>query len=718
MFVIKRDGSQEELDIMAIRKQTIPACEGLDGVSYEELELSTHLFFKDGIRTEDIQRALIDTARDKVSADSPNWSYVAGRLTLYDLYHKIKKEYNKKGRSGDIYSYITLQNYIEHNECIFSDWFSKYSKEEIEELNKCIDSSRDLLYNQSQIGILLKMYLAKKDGNISELPQHMHMAISMFIMQNETNNRLEYVKELYNSLSNLHWINPTPINSNGRLNSGTLISCLINIMDDNRESIMNKIREIAIGSAQGAGYGVCMSKIRSLGSTIAGRPNSSGGKVPFMKMVEYTCLAFNQGGRRPGSAAIYIECWDIDIFNFINTKNKSGEERTKVEQVYPAVIYNDEFMKRLESDTINKTSSTWTLFDPQDTPDLVDLYGEEFSRRYKEYEEEFKNNPSRFNPNTNIVTIKQILKEHIIKYTESGMPFVMHKCNVNRQNPNKHLGMIYSSNLCVEILLPTSSKYTAVCNLGAINLSRVGHDMDLLQKTIKIGIRAMDNSIELSDYPSEESKRFQSELRTVGMGSVGEAELIAEKKIMYGSQEHKEFADMLWRTISETAHNVTQELAKEKGSCQARPGYRNSYLMAIAPNSTSAVFAGTTNGLEPVFAKYWIEESNGRTFGITAPNITEENEKYYINAFEVDPFDYLDVAAIRQKYVDMGMSINLFIHPERSSTSLIRDLILYSWKKGLKTLYYLRSQPPTNTDLNEKLLVKRNTEIKCVGCEN
>lgn len=805
---------------------------------------------------------------------------------------------------------------------------------------------------------------------------------------------------------------------------------------------------------------MCMSKVRSLGSKIAGRPNSAGGKVPFMKILEYTCLALNQGGRRPGSAAIYIECWDLDVFDFLNTKNKSGEERTKVEQVYPAIVYNDEFMKRLESDTINKTDSTWTLFDPQDVPDLVELYGEEFSKRYNEYEEEFKNNPSRFNPNTNVITIKQLLKEHIIKYTESGMPFVMHKCNVNKANPNKHLGTVYSSNLCVagetliltkqlgnvpigrlvengifkidcwngsewspttlfrtskqqevltveldsgihiyatpyhkwwindkytteimletkdlkpgmklikrpfdlvehgtaqlpyayesglftaegcehyknnntktpdyilhlyngkinlgqhlrnvksvskiqkmensirqtyflqsstmlpkhsipsrvysvksrlewlaglfdgdgcllnnngaqsiqisssnydfiyglhfmlmelginskvrklrdeggyllpvnngtggykeyicktayrlfiagmecnkllelgykanrvmpvyhnyqrqatafnvvvsvkrefieaptycgneplrnmltfngqvtgnctEVLLPTSQTHTAVCNLGAINLARVGNDIDLLKKTIKLGIRAMDNSIDLTSYPSEESKRFQSERRTTGMGSVGIAELIANKKIYYGSKEHKELTEYLWKIISDTANETSRELAKEKGECIARPGYRNSYLMAIAPNSTSAVFAGTTNGLEPVFAKYWVEESNGKTFVITAPGINEENKKYYVNAFEVDPFDYLDVAGVRQKFIDMGMSTNLFIHPDKASVSYIRDLILYSWKRGLKTLYYLRSQPPTNTDLNDKPLTKRNTEIKCVGCEN
>ena len=297
MFVIKRDGSQEELDIMSIRKQTQPACEGLEGVSYEELELSTHLFFKDGIKTEEIQQALIDTARDKVSIEQPNWSYVAGRLTLYDLYHKIKKEYGKKGYSGDIYSYISLKDYIEHNDSILSEWKEKYTNNEIEELNKCIDSKRDLLYNQSQMGVLLKMYLAKLNGNISELPQHMHMAIAMFIMQNEKSNRIQLVKDLYDSLSNLYWINPTPINSNGRLNSGSLISCLITTPDDNSESIMSKVKEVAIGSRSGSGWGVCLSKLRSLGSVISGRPNSGGGKVPFMKLLEYTCLAFNQGGK-------------------------------------------------------------------------------------------------------------------------------------------------------------------------------------------------------------------------------------------------------------------------------------------------------------------------------------------------------------------------------------------------------------------------------------
>lgn len=297
MQVIKRDGTKEELDISNIRKQTIPACEGLKGTSYEELELSAQIAFKDGIKTTDIQQILIDTARNKVDIDVPNWTYVAQRLSLYDLYHNIKRYYDKK-ESGDVYSKVTLLMYITKNKSIFSDWYTKYTDEEIEELQKEIDPTRDLLYDNAGFELMKKMYLAKKNGNIVELPQYMHMGIAMFCMQNEDRSkRLQLIKDYYNITSKLLYVNATPINANARLNMGSYISCILTTVEDSTKSITDVMTELAYASRNGSGVGVDISRIRSVGSQIGTKSNAAGGKIPFIKIYNDIALAWNQAGK-------------------------------------------------------------------------------------------------------------------------------------------------------------------------------------------------------------------------------------------------------------------------------------------------------------------------------------------------------------------------------------------------------------------------------------
>lgn len=297
MQVKKRNGSLAPLDLSQVRKQTIPACEGLKNVSYEEVELNAKVMLYDGVTSEEIQKAIIKSACNLISIEQSDYTYVAARLTLYDLYHKIKHLYNKEKR-GDVYQAITLQDYIDFNKEILSDWYSKYSKEEIEELNSVIDGKRDLLFNIGGVITMMSKYLAKIDYNkISELPQHMHMAIAMYVMQNEDKDkRLEYVKELYEANSTLKYINPTPLNGNGRLNRGGLISCLISTIADNTEDIMDKYKDIAIGSKLGAGWGIDFSRIRGLGGPIGINKNAAGGVVPFLKVCNDILLSWNQGG--------------------------------------------------------------------------------------------------------------------------------------------------------------------------------------------------------------------------------------------------------------------------------------------------------------------------------------------------------------------------------------------------------------------------------------
>lgn len=309
MHVIKRDGSKQELDLTQIRKQTIPACEGLNNVSYEKLELAVSYQMRDGIRSKDIQRALIDAAHNLISVEHSDYTYVAARLSLYDIYHGIKRKHNKQG-SGCVYEKISLLDNIEINKDVYDDFYTKYSKEEILELNKVIESERDLLFNYAGVKMLINRYLVKhipeelEDRKeltidyITELPQHMFMCLAMYNMQDEDKDkRLQLVKETYEITSKLEFIYPTPMLSNGRLKRGGLISCLVNTIPDDINGMFDKIKEIAIGSKHGAGWGIDVSDLRSTGANIGINKNASKGKLPILKVLNDTLLAIDQGGK-------------------------------------------------------------------------------------------------------------------------------------------------------------------------------------------------------------------------------------------------------------------------------------------------------------------------------------------------------------------------------------------------------------------------------------
>lgn len=295
MKVQKRGGRLEELNIENIRKQTIPACEGLAGTSYEDLELSASILFTDGIKTSDIQKALINTAHNKISLDKPNWGFVAARLGFYDIYHTIKETYRIK-ESGDVYKHVTLQMYLDRAKHILSDFVNKYSKEDIEKLNSIIDSKKDMLFNYPGYRVLKDRYLLIDLGELIELPQHMIMAIAMFVAQNEED-KVYWASEFYKVISDLKFIPATPIQSNGRVKNGSTASCFLTSIADTSDSIFDSYKEIAFGSKVGGGWGVDVTRLRSLGSTIGHRLNAAGGAIPFIKILNDIALAVDQNGR-------------------------------------------------------------------------------------------------------------------------------------------------------------------------------------------------------------------------------------------------------------------------------------------------------------------------------------------------------------------------------------------------------------------------------------
>lgn len=718
MKVQKRNGTTQELDIAHIRKQTIPACEGLTNVSYEELELGAKIMFTDGITTKKIQEALIRSAESKIALDAPDWMYVAARLRLYDLYHRIKHYYGHTGadKDGNVYDKVDLYTVINKNYDIYTRRItSLYTKESIEELNKEIKSERDKLLTTAAVQTLVSRYLGVRGSDTFELPQHMFMLIAMFVASDEESEekRVHWSKIYYEELSSLRMIAATPINSNGRFKDSSTASCFLASFPDNLEGIFDGYKEVARASKAGGGLGIDISRMRALGSRIRHRDNAAGGVIPFTKVLNDIALAVDQGGVRAGAFATYLECWHIDFPDFLDLCKRQGEDRRRAQDLFLAASIPDIFIKRI------KESGMWTLFDPRDVPELTETYGDEFTAKYEEAERKFIEGIGKWNPNTKQIPVKELLGKMIYNWSTEGKLFWFFKDTVNRAHEHKDLGIIRSSNLCVEITQPTDENHTAVCNLGSLNLGQLKTVEEMVQ-TSKILTRFLDSIVSVTDYPTDNSRETQLARRSIGIGVIGEAEWLAQNHIMYGSDEHEHSIIDIYGNVSKAIEDTSKELAKEKGSCVI-DGIRNAYRMAIAPNTSSGLLAGSTCSCEPIYAREWAENSKLGTYKMVAPHVTVDNLKYYPNAYELDQGRLLELTALRQKYVDMSISHSVYIDPTNYmntgkpvSARDIARLILKAHELGVKTLYYFRAKARKNTNLE----ATEKPKISCVGCEN
>ena len=718
MKVQKRNGTTQELDIAHIRKQTIPACEGLTNVSYEELELGAKIMFTDGITTKKIQEALIRSAESKIALDAPDWMYVAARLRLYDLYHRIKHYYGHTGadKDGDVYDKVDLYTVINKNSDIYTDRItSLYSKDSIDELNKEIKSERDKLLTTAAVQTLVSRYLGVRGSDTFELPQHMFMLIAMFVASDEESEekRVHWSKIYYEELSSLRMIAATPINSNGRFKDSSTASCFLASFPDNLEGIFDGYKEVARASKAGGGLGIDISRMRALGSRIRHRDNAAGGVIPFTKVLNDIALAVDQGGVRAGAFATYLECWHIDFPDFLDLCKRQGEDRRRAQDLFLAASIPDIFIKRI------KESGMCTLFDPRDVPELTETYGDEFTAKYEEAERNFTQGIGKWNPNTKQIPVKELLGKMIYNWSTEGKLFWFFKDTVNRAHEHKDLGIIRSSNLCVEITQPTDENHTAVCNLGSLNLGQLKTVEEMVQ-TSKILTRFLDSIVSVTDYPTLNSRETQLARRSIGIGVIGEAEWLAQNHIMYGSDEHEHSIIDIYGNVSKAIEDTSKELAKEKGSCVI-DGIRNAYRMAIAPNTSSGLLAGSTCSCEPIYAREWAENSKLGTYKMVAPHVTVDNLKYYPNAYELDQGRLLELTALRQKYIDMSISHSVYIDPTNYmntgkpvSARDIARLILKAHELGVKTLYYFRAKARKNTNLE----ATEKPKISCVGCEN
>jgi ribonucleoside-diphosphate reductase alpha chain len=534
-----------------------------------------------------------------------------------------------------------------------------------------------------------------------------------------------------------------------------------------------------------------------MGSFIDGHKNAAGGTIPFLKITNDIAIAVDQLGTRKGAIAVYLEPWHIDINDFLDLKKNSGEERRRAHDLFPALWINDLFMQRVQEDGI------WTLFDPYDVRELSNLYGEEFNKRFLELE----------NDDTIIkekLKAKDLWKKILTSYFETGSPFLCFKDNANRANPNSHTGVIRSSNLCTEIFQNTQPNHykikfifengesvsyeeneivkvdsgiekpakkvtaldslggmpifvvekekidgsTAVCNLASINLSRINTKEDI-DRIVPTAIRCLDNVIDLNFYPVEKVKRTNMKSRSIGLGVMGEAQMLAEAGITWGTQEHFDKIDEVMEAVCYNAINASCDLALEKGcypefegskwsqgifpqdhanadvinlvdrgglfastyeweSLRAKvkkQGMRNGYLMAVAPTSSISILTGTTQAIEPVFKRKWFEENLSGLIPVVVPKLSPDTWSYYTPAYDLNQTVLIKAAAIRQKWIDQGQSLNIFITLDKASGRYLNEIYMLAWKLGLKSTYYLRSQSPEMANDVE------DRSMECVGCQ-
>ena len=820
--IIKRDGRREPLDITKIQKMTSESVDGLSGVSQSELELDSQIKFIDGMNSSDIQDALIKTAVEKIDIDVPNWTFVAARLRLYDLYHEVGKVLgNVKGNS-----YGPLQTTINYGIAQ-----NRYKKDlckdfDVEDLSNYIKPERDLQFTYLGIKTAIDKYLTRDAlGQTFELPQHMFMMIAMFLASKEKpKDKQQKAKDFYDVISKFEVMIATPTLSGARKIRSQLSSCFIGSAPDNIEGIFDSYKEMSLLSKFGGGIGWDWNEVRCRSSVIDNNVNAAGGTTPWLKITNDIAIAVDQLGTRKGAIAVYLEPWHMDIKEFLDLKKNSGEERLRAHDIFPALWINDLFMERVKAD------AEWTLFDPYQTPELSELYGDAFKTQYL-----IRENDPKIKKET--IRAKDLWKHVLTNYFESGNPFLCFKDTANRTNPNSHVGHIRSSNLCTEIFQNTSPNIysvkawvsedeyfiikegelaltkneflddpyifgkqltvgdivrgivvgvneddksfnvqllpeeyqkpiyalekechegeTAVCNLASINLSRVNTKEDI-ERVTKIAINMLDNVVDLNFYPTKKAKDTNLKSRAVGLGVMGEAEMLASKGIMFGSQEHFEFIDDIMEVVSFNAIKGSAEIAVEKGSYpnfdgsawsegilpidrantnaieltknnsrvyseeeynklreSVRNGMRNGYLMAIAPTSSISILVGTTQAIEPIYKKKFFEENMSGLIPVVAPKLSPETWEYYPSAFDVEQLNIIKAASVRQKWIDQGQSTNIFMRSDKASGKYLNEIYMTAWEYGLKSTYYLRSQSPDAKKAEETI----DRSIECMGCQ-
>ncbi len=742
MHVVKRDGTKEEVKIEKILHAVNRACRGIRNVESLEIAKRTINGLHDGSTTEELDNLSIATAV-MLMVDEPNYSKVAARM----LSENIRKEV---GRNSAFRDYVKDAAELG----VLSDNVLGLAQQDIQAIEFAIRHERDDLFEYFGLKTVVDRYLLRhpETRKLVERPQWMFMRVALGLSQN-----IPEAIEFYEIISQFYYMPATPTLFNSGTRHPQMSSCyLLTVADDSLEGIYKTITDCAQLSKWSGGLGVDWTPVRASGSLIKGTNGLSNGVVPFLKVFDSSVHAVNQGGKRKGAAAIYLEPWHADIEVFLELRNNTGSEERRTHHLNLALWIPDLFMKRVESD------EPWSLFSPKDAPELLNTFGKEFEAHYARYEEQGKAYKQ--------VSARLLYSRMMQTLAETGNGWICFKDKANLRSAQtaKPGNVIHSSNLCTEILEVTSGEETAVCNLGSVNLGQFVNserkfEFEKLREVVDRAVTFLDRVIDINFYPTKESKNSNQKWRPVGLGLMGLQDALFRMRIPFESEQGKKISAQISEAIYYQAVTSSMKIAREKGSFpmfnesryadsklqvqlaeenqpsmpelhfnwddlakQVRTnGIRNSLLIAIAPTATIASISGCYESIEPQISNFFKRETlSGEFLTINRyliedlkrmglwnatvrakileaegsiqeiPEIPQELRDLYKTVWEISQKSLIDMAAQRSAFICQSQSLNLFI--ENPTLGKLSSMYMYAWKQGIKTTYYLRSRAKTS----------------------
>lgn len=725
--VTKRDGRKEPINLDKIHRVLDWAAMGLDNVSVSQVELKSHIQFYDGIHTKDIHETIIKAAADLISAETPDYQYMAASLAIFHLRKVAYGEFEPPHLFDHVTKLTAEQRYDEH---ILQD----YSRAEFDTLNDAIDHARDMNFSYAAVKQLEGKYLVQNrvTGEVYESPQMLYMLIGMCLFSTyPKETRLEYVVRFYDAISQFKISLPTPIMAGVRTPSRQFSSCVLIECGDSLDSISTTTAAIVKYVSLRAGIGINAGRIRALGSPIRGGEAQHTGCIPFFKLFQAAVKSCSQGGVRGGAATLFYPIWHLEVESLLVLKNNRGVEENRVRHMDYGVQINKLMYQRLIK------SENITLFSPHDVPGLYEAFfadQDEFERLYLQYE-------SDVSIRKRTIPAVELFSLMMQERASTGRIYIQNVDHCNTHSPfDPKVAPIRQSNLCLEIALPTSplenindtDKEIALCTLSAFNLGAI-NSLEELEELADLAVRALDSLLDYQDYPIEAARNASMKRRTLGIGVINYAYYLAKNGVRYSDGSANALTHRTFEAIQYYLLKASNNLAKEFGACPAfdettyaqgilpidtykkdidticqeplhfdwetlrqdikANGLRNSTLSSLMPSETSSQISNATNGIEPPRGLVSVKQSKDGILKQVVPEYDQLKDKYELLWSMPNNEGYLHLVGIMQKFIDQAISANTNYDPQRFEggrvpmRQLLKDL-LTAYKFGLKTLYY------------------------------
>jgi ribonucleoside-diphosphate reductase alpha chain len=717
----------------------------LDETSIETIKknVADFVLSRKEIEADKLFDLIIREANDMITANTPEFTYLSASALRRKLYKHASKNrgFDYKKGYGDFYSLVYQ---LTEQGLYADDLLNSYTEQEVKKAGKFIENDMDKKFSYAGLYMMQNTYLAKGyNGEILELPQERFLATALYLMKDEKKSkRLDLVKESYWSLSN-HYVGlATPTLKNSATPHGTLSSCHIITMDDDLDSIMDSLKQVAKFSQNGAGLGIYLGFLRASGSWIRGFKGRSTGIIHPARLLSVLAEYVNQLGARKAGLATYLPVWHFDIFDFLDLRLKTGSQEKRAYSIKTAVCIPDEFMRRL------KENGTWTVVDPYEVKKKLGIdINTLFDKKKLQPGEEPNEIDHAFTYNYRLIEKADLELRKTVKATEiyksiftarktGGTPYLYYSDTAARKNPNSHEGMPFGSNLCSEIvqnmsydkIVEESQRENGVvvtgslgeglvtCNLSSLVLHNVfGKDVDL-QRVVDIQVRMLDNVISLNRTVVKQATHTNNLYRAIGAGALGLVTLLTEQGIKWESDEAIKYTDEIFEEYAKAVIKASHNLGIEKGSYPlyegsewntgeyfekrgynsdewleikelAKKSMRNGYTMAIAPTSSNSVIMNGSPSIDPLYEVVYREEKSGLNVIIVPSNFNNRTKWYYKSGFEMDEMWAINIVAAAQKHIDQGISHNMHVLKSIKGSEMLR-LDLGAWDKGLKTIYY------------------------------